>query len=334
MAVDTTVPTTAPTTRGELPAASSAMTVQGYLNSDKVKKYLDDVLRERAGQFITSLVSLSNLTPGLAKCEPRSLMMCGLKAASMNLPLDNNLGFAYAIPYGKDASFQLGYRAYIQLAQRTGLFRSINLIDIREGELIKWDALTETLEVKVIENAVVRDKAPIIGFASMFELTNGFRKVMYKTKDALMAHGKRFSKTFNNGPWKSDVDSMCSKTLIKEMLSKWAPLSTEMQEAIKYDQAVIRPTESGSTVPEYPDMQEEPEPEAITYDMPEALLEDINNLCDICKINDAEKGMRLASFKGDVEKVTAWKKELEKKAGEMATGTTELFGAEEKRGKK
>ena len=235
-------------------------TVAGYLNQDTVRKYLENMLHERTGQFVTSLVSLSNLTPGLAKADPKTLMFCGLKAASLNLPLDNNLQFAFAIPYNNkkagtvEAQFQAGYRAYIQLAQRTGQYSKINVIDVRAGELESWDPFTEELKLVMIDDETKRDKQPVIGYAGMFELVNGFRKVTYWSRSKVDKHARRFSKTFNNGPWQSDFDAMAKKTVLKELLSKWGPLSTEMQEAIKYDQAVIRKDEStGEETPDYVD---------------------------------------------------------------------------------
>lgn len=230
-------------------------TVAQYLNSDNTKKYLESVLKDRAGQFITSLVSLSNLTPNMVNCEPKTLMYCGLKAASLNLPLDNSLGFAYAIPYGKSAQFQMGYKGYVQLAQRTGQYRRINVIDVRQGELKKWDTFTEELELEMIQDQSLRDKATVIGYAGMFELVNGYRKVSYWTKERVEKHAKRFSKTYNNGPWKTDFDAMAKKTVIKDLLSKWGPLSTEIMEAIKFDNSVIHKNDDGSETPEYVDVQ-------------------------------------------------------------------------------
>ena len=122
-----------------------------------------------------------------------------------------------------------------------------------------------------------------------------------------MNHGKRFSKAFGNGPWKSDTDSMCKKTLIKELLSKWGVLSTEVMEGIKFDQSIIK--ETGE--PEYPDNGSE-DPQALDYGLPADLLADINNLCDIAGISDAEKAMKLGGLKGDLALAEAWRKELEK----------------------
>ncbi|MCX7771633.1 MAG: recombinase RecT [Clostridia bacterium] len=239
----------------ELTTQNKPATVAQYLNNAGVKKYLDGVLKERAPQFITSLTSLANLTPGLAKCDPNTLLQCGLKAASMNLPLDNNLGFAYAVPYGDKAQFQMGYRGFIQLAQRTGQYKMINVIDIRAGELVSWDEFGEVLEISTIKDKEARQKQAVVAYAAMFELMNGFRKVVFWTKEEVTLHAKRFSKTFNNGPWKTDFDAMAKKTVLKDLLGKWGPMSTEMQEAVKFDQSIIKKTEDGAEIPEYVDAQ-------------------------------------------------------------------------------
>jgi recombination protein RecT len=295
---------------------SEPKTIQSFLNVDKTKSYLEGILKERAPQFMTSLISMSNLTAGLTHCEPRSLMMCGLKAVSLNLPLDNNLGFAYAIPFKNndkgitEATFMLGYRGLIQLALRTGQFRSVNIIDIREGELKTWDALTEKLTIEPIEDEKARERAQVIGYAAMFKLSNGFEKVIYRKKDTILAHGKRFSKTFSRGPWQSDQDAMCRKTLLKELLGRWAPLSTELMEGIKYDQSVIRQTDSGEEQPDYIDVQDITPVEKPTYNISESDLVILQDYFTILKVPEAEQSMKLAGCKGQQEAVDALKKSL------------------------
>ena len=249
---------------------NTALTISQYLNRVDVKKHIESILKDRAPQLITSLISLSNLTPGLAKCDPKTLLYCGMKAASLNLPLDNNLGFAYAVPFTNhktgvtEAQFIAGYRAFIQLAQRSGQYKKINVIEVKTGELKKWDPFTEELELVLIEDVDKRESLPVIGYAAMFELLNGFSKTSYWPKDRVLKHAKRFSKTFNKGPWQTDFDMMAKKTVIKDLIGKWGPMSIELQEAIKYDQAVIRETEDGTEVPDYIDAQfeakDDPEP--------------------------------------------------------------------------
>lgn len=228
-------------------------TVAQFLGSVDIKRYIESVLKERAGQFVTSLVSMANLTPGLKLCNPESLMYCGMKAASLNLPLDNNLGFAYAVPYGKEAQFQIGYKGLVQLGQRTGQYKSMNVINIYKGELISWDPFTEILELEMNQDQLYRANLEVIGYAAVFILLNGFKKVSYWPIERVEAHAKRFSKAFKNGPWQSDFNAMARKTVLKEMLSKWGPLSTEMAEAVKFDQSVVKHTEDGTEYPEYVD---------------------------------------------------------------------------------
>ena len=232
-------------------------TVAQFLGSINMKNYIEGVLKERAPQFVTSLVSMANLTPGLRDCDPETLMFCGLKAASLNLPLDNNLGFAYAVPYGKVCQFQIGYRGFVQLAMRTGQYKSMNVVNIHEGELISWDPFTEEIELEIIQDQEARAKLPVIGYASVFILLNGFKKVSYWPDARVLAHAKRFSKAFNSGPWKTDYNAMARKTVLKDMLSHWGPASTEIAEAVKFDQSVVKRDEGGNEYPEYVDSTSE-----------------------------------------------------------------------------
>ena len=240
-------------------------TVAQFLNDKNTQAYLEAMLKERTGQFVTSLVSLANTAKGFVgvNVEPKSLLFCGLKAAAMNLPLDPNLGFAWAIPYKNnkvsppvtEAQFQIGAKGLIQLAQRTGLYKGLNAIDIREGELKKWDPFTENLELELIADPIERDKAVIIGYAGYFELLNGFKKVAYWPKPKVERHGRKYSKAYGY-LWTTDFDSMALKTVLKQLLSKWGPLSTEMQDAVRFDQSVIRGELTGEQKPEYVDASE------------------------------------------------------------------------------
>jgi len=246
-------------------------TVAQFLGSTNVKKYVESVLKERAGQFVTSLVSMANIVPGLKNCEPETLMYCGLKAASLNLPLDNNLGFAYAIPFKRkirndknvvvdevtEAQFMLGYRAFIQLGQRTGQYKVMNVINVHKGELVTWDPFTEELILDINQDLIARAKLPVIGYAGVFELLSGFKKVSYWPRERVLSHAQRFSKTFNNGPWQTDFDAMARKTVLKDMLNHWGPMSTEIAQAVKFDQAVIRKNDDGDEYPDYIDLPTE-----------------------------------------------------------------------------
>jgi recombination protein RecT len=236
-------------------------TIGNYLNGGNIRKFLETMLKERTGSFVTSLVSLQNLNKNLQGCDPNSLMMCGLKAASLGLPLDPNLGQAYPVPYNdrkrgvKEAQFQLGYKGFIQLAQRTGQYKKIVLTDIRAGEVVKIDPIAETYEFCPVLDEDKRSKLPVVGYYFMFELQNGFKKEFYWQLSKILAHAKRYSKSFNDGPWQTNQDEMCKKTMIRLHLPKWGPMSIEMQEALKADQAVLKVDENtGEELPpEYTD---------------------------------------------------------------------------------
>ena len=243
-------------------------TVAQFLNNIDTQKYLEGMLKERTGQFVTSLVSLANTAKGFAgaNVEPKSLLFCGLKAAAMNLPLEPNLGFAWAIPYKHkikdkkglivdeivEAQFQMGAKGYVQLAQRTGQYKKLNAIAIHEGELKKWDPFTEELILELEPDFIKREKLPVIGYAAYFELANGFIKTDYWPVQKTEHHGRKYSKAYGF-MWTTDFDKMSLKTVLKNLLSKWGPLSTEMQDAIRFDQSVIRGELGGNQEPEYID---------------------------------------------------------------------------------
>lgn len=223
--------------------------IKALLNSDSVKKRFEEILEKRAPQYMSSIINLVNSDSNLQKCDPMSVISSAMVAATLDLPIDKNLGYAWIVPYGNKANFQLGYKGYVQLALRTGKYRSINAIPIREGELVKWNPLTEELEVDFEQ----RKSDAIIGYAGYFELVNGFRKTVYWSKEEIEAHRKRFSKS--DFGWKNDYDAMALKTVIRNMLSKWGILSIEMQEAyvkdIEQDEVQEKPNDEQYIDAEY-----------------------------------------------------------------------------------
>ena len=154
---------------------TAVQTLKGLLASPALKKRFGEILDKRAPQFMTSIVNLYSSDPVLQKCEPMSVISAAMVAATLDLPVDKNLGYAWIVPYGNKAQFQLGYRGYVQLALRTGQYKSINVIEVYEGELKKWNRLTEELEIDF--DARVSDA--VIGYAAYFELVNGFKKTVY-----------------------------------------------------------------------------------------------------------------------------------------------------------
>ncbi|MFP5165707.1 recombinase RecT [Bacillus halotolerans] len=208
------------------PMQPQGATMKGLLSSPSVIKRFEEVLGKRATQFTASILSLYNSEQMLQKTDPMSVISSAMVAATLDLPIDKNLGYAWIVPYGGKAQFQLGYKGYIQLALRTGQYKSINCIPIHEGELQKWNPLTEEIEIDFEK----RESDAVIGYAAYFELINGFRKTVYWTKAQVEKHKKKFSKS--DFGWKNDWDAMALKTVLKAVLSKWGILSVELQKAV------------------------------------------------------------------------------------------------------
>ena len=220
------------------------------IKNARTQDYLRQVLGKNATGFVTSLTSIVSNNVSLQGCEPLSLMYAGIKAAALNLPLDPNLGFAYAIPYnnkkaGKtEAQFQLGYKGYIQLAIRSGQFKAINVTDVREGEYQGEDLLTGELRLLAVPD---REQRNIAGYAAYMRLVNGFEKAIYWSVAKVDGHARRYSQTYSSdkdyikrsSKWTTDFDAMAKKTVLKMLISKYAPLSVEMRDAIQSDQAVF-----------------------------------------------------------------------------------------------
>ena len=233
-------------------AQPQANTLKGFnktLADQRTQDYLQQVLSAKKSSFVNNITALVANSTGLQACDPLTIIYAGIKATALDLPLDPNLGFAYIIPYKKkdapaQAQFQLGYKGFVQLAIRSGQFQAINVTEVREGELQDFDLLTGETRFTAKPN---RDALPVIGYVAYFRLTNGFSKCLYMTRDEVEAHALRYSETYKStkawvkasSKWTTDFDAMAKKTVLKLLLSKYAPLSVEMQNAIKSDQAVI-----------------------------------------------------------------------------------------------
>ncbi|CDQ41479.1 MULTISPECIES: recombinase RecT [Virgibacillus] len=199
------------------------------LSTPTMRKKFDEVLDKKAPQFMSSLLNLYSNDSYLQKAEPMSVVTSALVAATLDLPIDKNLGYAWIVPYGGKAQFQLGYKGYIQLALRTGQYRNINVIEVYEGELKSFNRLTEEMELDFEQ----KQSDKVIGYTGYFELINGFRKTVYWSKEEIEKHKKRFSKS--DFGWKKDWDAMAKKTVIRNMLNKWGILSIDMQKGIVED---------------------------------------------------------------------------------------------------
>lgn len=206
--------------------------VKQLVQNDKVKGMIANVLHERAPQFATSIVSIVNSNRSLANVDQMSVIQSAMVAATLDLPIDQNLGYVWLVPYKGKAQAQIGYKGYIQLAQRSGQYRAMNAVTVHEGELTSWNPLTE--EVGFDPTKRVSDT--VIGYIGYFKLLNGFEKTVYWTREQIEAHRQRFSKAGGNSPWATDFDAMAKKTVLKDLLTKWGPMSTQLAEAAAKDE--------------------------------------------------------------------------------------------------
>jgi len=209
--------------------------IKDYFSNDQVRSKFAEVLGTKTASFCTTVVQIASQSEMLQKCDPASIMQSAMVAATLDLPVNPNLGFAYILPYGSKAQFQLGYKGLIQLAQRSGQFINISATPIYEGQIVAENPLTGYVF------DFTKKSSKVVGYAAYFKLLNGFEKTLYMSVEQLQAHGKKYSQTYKKGfgLWADDFDSMAQKTVIKLLLSKYAPLSVEMSKALVADQAVI-----------------------------------------------------------------------------------------------
>ena len=257
-----------------------------YLTQDAVKQQINSVVGGKNGtRFISSIVSAVQTTPALQECTNQSILSAALLGEALNLSPSPQLGQFYMVPFDnrkkgvKEAQFQLGYKGYVQLAERSGYYKKLNVLAIKEGELIRYNPLNEEIQVELIEDDVVREETPSMGYYAMFEYENGFQKAMYWSKKKMAAHAEKYSKAFSkNGGmkslelleqgkipekdmykyssfWFTDFDGMAMKTMLRQLISKWGIMSIDLQTALDRDMAVIH--EDGSA--EYVENEQEEE---------------------------------------------------------------------------
>lgn len=288
--------------------------IGSYLTGDAVKQRINQVIGGKDGQrFISAVVSAVQTNPGLQECTNQSILSAALLGESLKLSPSPQLGQYYMVPFndrerGKVAQFQLGYKGYIQLAIRSGQYKKLNVLAIKDGELIKFDPLNEEIEVKLIEDEEQREAAETIGYYAMFEYTNGFRKAIYWSKKKMLAHADRYSQAFsaNGGTvktrygektkvsysdyvagnfdpkdawmyssfWYKDFDGMAYKTMLRQLISKWGIMSIDMASAIDADMAVINDDGTKDYVDNDPDVIDM---EPVSEPVQEAPAEDIKS---------------------------------------------------------
>jgi recombination protein RecT len=207
------------------------------LDGEGLRKRFDDLLGKRSAQFVSSLVTLVNADANMQKAfyeAPMSVIQAGLKAATFDLPVDQNLGYAYIVPFknqGKmTATFILGWKGMHQLAIRTGAYKTINVVDIREGELKSYNRLTEEIDIEFIEDENERESKPVIGYVGYYRLVNGAEKTIYMSVAQINNHEKKFRKGDYMGKgWRDDWDAMARKTVYRKLIGKWGVMSIEYQ---------------------------------------------------------------------------------------------------------
>lgn len=226
-----------------------ALPVRSLFEDASVREKFNAILKENTAGFITSVIDIVSKSEQLQKADRQSLLFAAANAASLDLPVNPNLGFAYILPFydGKQkkyiAQFQMGYKGFIQLAMRSGEFKTIGAAPIFEGQLISENPLTG-YEFDFTK----KESDKVIGYAGYFRLVNGFEKTLYMTIEELRSHGLKYSQTYKKGfgLWETAFDSMAQKTVLKLLLSKFAPLSIKMQRAIVTDQAKLNSWEGDS----------------------------------------------------------------------------------------
>ena len=224
------------------------------IQSDTYKNLINNTLRDpkRANRFVANIMSAVATNPNLADCDAGTILSAGLLGESLNLSPSAQLGQFHLVPFndkqrGKVATFILGWKGYYQLALRSGYYKKLNALAIKQGELIRFNPLEEEIEVKLIEDDTIREQAETIGYYAFFEYNNGFKKAIYWSKEKMEAHALKYSQGYRADKqkgteytyWAKSFDDQALKTMYRQLISKYGIMSTEMQEAYVKDQAVI-----------------------------------------------------------------------------------------------
>lgn len=251
-------------------------TFSNFLTSEGVKAKINEVIGGKDGQrFITSVLSAVSTNPALAECDHGTILSAAMLGEALRLSPSPQLGQYYMVPFKDNklgrtvAQFQLGYKGYIQLAIRSGQYKKLNVLAIKESELINYDPLNEEIDVQLIDEEEQRENATTIGYYAMFEYMNGFRKTLYWSKTKMEAHALKYSKGYAAKKgytfWEKDFDGMAFKTMLRQLISKWGIMSIDMQTALEKDMAVIK--ENGE--PDYIDAEAEETKQIVAEPKPE-----------------------------------------------------------------
>lgn len=223
-------------------AKSNLAQLKGLLNAESTKKRFFEILGSKSASFISSIINVVNGNQALQEANPNTVLMSAAIAATLDLPINPNLGFSAIVPYKEKgqavAQFQMMWRGFVQLAQRSGQYRTLNTTEVYEGEIKRQNRFTGEIEF----DPDGRKSDKIIGYVAYMSLLNGFEKYFYMSREECEKHAKRYSKTYQKGygKWKDDFDSMAKKTVLKLLISKYGIMSVDMQKAVEFDQSTVQ----------------------------------------------------------------------------------------------
>ena len=300
------------------------VSLKSLLEHPSIKGRFAEILKDKRDIFISSLLSIVNQDAKLLSCEPMTIISAALQAAILDLPLEPTFGYVHIVPYNvkqkdengreywvKKAQFQMGWRGFVQLGQRTGMYLTINTSEVREGDIMSYNPLTGDYEFNTITDFIARKTNPIIGYIAYFKLANGFEKSLFMTVDELKDHAKQYSKTFQGGfgKWVDDFHSMAKKTPLKLLLQRFGPMSTSLKNAIASDQAIL----DEDLTPQYIDNpKEETSQEEINREKETArFLEQLNNVETLEDLEMFEDSIPVEEMPDE------WKSEIEKLRAEL-----------------
>lgn len=225
------------------------LSFSAFMMQDAARDQVNKVLGGKDAQrFISAIISAVNATPALSDCTNASIFSAAMLGEGLKLSPSPQLGNYYMVPFkdkdkGMVAQFVLGYKGYIQLAIRSGEYRKLTVLAVKEGELVRFNPLEEEIEINLIEDEEEREKAKTIGYYAMFELVNGFRKAIYWSRNKMEAHATKYSAGYRAKKgytfWEKDFDGMAYKTMLRQLISKWGIMSIDMQNAIDADMATV-----------------------------------------------------------------------------------------------
>ena len=221
----------------QVKSQSVAAIMNNMLDSSGYRKRIDDLLKNRAAQFCSSLITIANSTKEMQQAaiqSPMSILQTGLKAATYDLPLGSELGYAYPVAFfnGKgnkyECQFIMGYKGLYQLAMRTGVYSKLNVCDIRQGELKSWNPLTEDIEIEFVQDEEQRQGLPIVGYCGFFRTKNGMEKYVYWSVEKIKKHEEKHRKgKYQNPVWKTNEESMSRKTVLRDLITHWGLMSID-----------------------------------------------------------------------------------------------------------